>query len=120
LKWRVANRGFGLSLVPAWEQSAAQIEADLAWAADDYYQALRDAAVSLPDRSQANEAAVEIAQDQIKLERLGLPQSTSDTEMMDILQRAVAARLAAGNTGLYLTNTGDDSGNERLTVQRPR
>jgi hypothetical protein len=120
IKWRVARRGFGLSLVPAWEQAALQIESDLAWAADDYYQSLRDAAVSLPDLGQANEAAVEIAQDQIKLGRLGIPQATSEAEVMGSLQRAIAARLAAGNTSLYLASASDDSGNERLTVQRPR
>ena len=120
LKWRVAGRGFGLSLVPVWEQAAPQIEADLAWATEDYYQALRDAGISLPDVRQANEAAVEIAQDQIKLGRLGLPQAISEAELLANLQRAVTARLATGNTSLYLTNDSDESGNQRLTVQRPR
>ena len=119
LKWRVACRGFGQPLVPAWEQAVGQIEADLAWATEDYYQALREAGVSLPDLRQAHEAAVEIAQDQIKLGRLGLPQATSEAELLANLQRAVIARLATGDTSLYLASDSDEGGNQRLTVQRP-
>lgn len=88
LKWRIAQRGFGMTIVPTWEDQSGSIQADLDAATHDYYLLLRDVAISLPTGDEAVQGAAEIIQDQIKVGRLGLPAGSQEALLLQDLAKA--------------------------------
>ncbi len=61
LKYRVAVKGFGVSLVPEWEKDAGSIRRELAHSYEELFAVYAEEAVSLPEPQQANRAWTEIA-----------------------------------------------------------
>ncbi len=58
-KYRVARRGYGLSIVPDWEAEAEQIRSDLTKAYENLFTFYADLAIALPEASQIDKAAEE-------------------------------------------------------------
>ena len=119
LKWRVARQGFGISLVPAWENQASAIEADLYQSFADYYSLLRDAAASLPKTVDAAQGAVDVIQDQIKWARIGFPPSAQEGELVSALDQALRERMDTG-VGYLSVSVKTDNGTDQLTVVNTR
>jgi len=115
LKWRVARQGFGMALVPAWENQVGAIEASLHKACDDYYVILRDVAASLPDQIEAVQGAIDVIQDEIKLGRLGLPPYAQEGELVRALDKANRERMDLGLGSLYVTMK-TEKNSSQLTV----
>ncbi len=119
LKWRVARQGFGLSLVPAWENQARTIEADLRQACADHYSLLRDAAASLPAQIESVQGTIDVVQDQIKWGRLGLPPAAQEADLVYALDQATRDRMALG-IGYLSVTTKTQSWNSQLDVVNSR
>ncbi len=61
LKYRVALKGFGVSLVPEWEKEAGSIRQELAHAYEELFAIYAEEAVSLPEPRETARAWTEIA-----------------------------------------------------------
>ncbi len=104
LKRQVADQGFGVALVPAWERRHSDVVASLQKACEDYYLILRDVAVSLPDQLEAAQATVDAIADQVKLARLGIYPDAPEAELLSALERATRERVSLRNdNSLYVT-----------------
>jgi len=104
LKRQVADQGFGVALVPAWERRHSDVLASLQKACEDYYLIMRDVAVSLPDQLEAAQADVDIIADQIKLARLGICPDAPEADLLRTLDRAIKERVPLrSDTSLYVT-----------------
>jgi hypothetical protein len=115
LKWRVARQGFGMALVPAWESQERDIEDSLSQACQEYYLVMRDAAVSLPQQTEAVQGAMDAILDQIKMGRLGLPPSAQEGALFRSLDEVERERMSLGFGQLYVTLK-SESGSSQLTV----
>ena len=65
LKYRVALRGYGLSLVPDWEEQAEAVRVDLTKAYQDLYAKYHELVDALPDASQIDLAREEVLRREI-------------------------------------------------------
>lgn len=119
LKWRVARQGFGLSLVPAWENQTRTIEANLGQACADQYSLLRDAAASLPGQIESLQGTIDVVQDQIKWGRLGLPPAAQEADLVYALDQATRDRMSLG-IGYLSVTTKTQSSNSQLDVVNSR
>jgi hypothetical protein len=115
LKWRVAQQGFGMALVPAWESQQLDIEATLSQACQEYFLILRDAAISLPRQGEAVQGQMEAILDQIKMGRLGLPPYAQEGELVRALDQVERELMGLGLGRLYVTVKADN-GSSQLTV----
>jgi tetratricopeptide (TPR) repeat protein len=93
LKWRIAARGFGLALVPAWERSLQEIEASLRSAQEDRYMIELELAALLPDPLAARQATVDALVEELKLGRLGLYPGAPERGLAGDLTAAIGERV---------------------------
>jgi hypothetical protein len=114
-KWRITRQGFGMTLVPAWEEQRSDIEASLDKAYSDYYVILRDAAISLPGYHESAQALVEIVQLQIEIGRLGVPMGFQEADLLRDLDNAQRDLSNRGGANLYVKVV-IDKGNSYFTV----
>ncbi len=70
-KYRVAKRGYGVSLVPAWEADTDQIQADLGKSYQHLFNLYADLIVALPEISQIDKATEEKLRREILVGELG-------------------------------------------------
>ncbi|MCG3211435.1 MAG: hypothetical protein FOGNACKC_05081 [Anaerolineae bacterium] len=71
IKYRIARRGYGLSLVPQWETQADQIRADLTKTYETLYALYADLVVALPEVAQIDKATEERLRSEILAGELG-------------------------------------------------
>ncbi len=94
VKRRVAARGFGLSLVPAWERSLRDIETALRVAQEDRYTLQLELAALLPDPLAARQATVDALAEELKLGRLGLYPEAPERGLAGDLTAAIGDRVS--------------------------
>jgi hypothetical protein len=94
-KYRVARRGFGLSLVPSWESYPDKIRSDLAKANEQLFALYADFVIALPDTAQIQRASVEIRRREILAGRLGLYPNYPEAQRIEQLQEATALLISS-------------------------
>jgi hypothetical protein len=94
LKWRVAGRGFGMALVPAWENSLQELEANLRAAQESHYTIHLELAALLPDALAARQATVDALVEELKLGRLGLYPGAPERGLAGDLTAAIGDRVS--------------------------
>lgn len=99
LKWRVAARGFGLSIVADWESHIRDIEAALKRTLEEQYTMRLELATMLPDALQARQRIVDVMVDEIKLGRLGLFPNSPELGLAGDLTEAIRDRIALREDG---------------------
>jgi hypothetical protein len=71
IKYRIARLGFGLSIVPEWENQAEQVRSELTSSYEDLYRLYGDIILAMPDASQIDRATEESLRHQILAGQLG-------------------------------------------------
>lgn len=94
LKYRLARRGFGLSLVPEWEENAPLIRAELTKACETLFQLYGDQATALPAAAEMEQAWVELLRQAILLGQLDLYPDVPEDQLVARLQEAQERLLA--------------------------
>jgi hypothetical protein len=111
LKYRVAMRAFGLSLIPEWEAQAAEIQSSLSKAYEDLYFDYEDLVAALPDASLIAPGTYEVRRRVILAGRLGHYANYPAQPLAGKLQDAVGNLIAAGHLEeLYVDVAGEDEG----------
>jgi len=96
LKYRVATRGFGLSLVPEWEAQAAEIQSELSKAYEDLFFNYEDLVTALPDASLMGPGRYVVRRQMNLSGRLGQYPNYPDQQMADKLRDAAIDLVAGG------------------------
>jgi tetratricopeptide (TPR) repeat protein len=111
LKYRVATRGFGLSLVPEWEAQVADIQSALSKAYEDLYFDYEDMVAALPEASLIAPGSYEVRRRVIQAGRLGQYPNYPAPQLAEKLQDAVAGLITAGLLEqLYVDVVPEDGG----------
>lgn len=90
IKYRLARRGFGISLVPQWEAEAEQIRSELTSSYEDLYRLYGDMIVAMPDASQIDRATEESLRRQILAGQLGQYPNYPSEQLKTQLLKATA------------------------------
>ncbi len=115
LKYRVSVQGFGLSLVPEWEEDSEGIAAELSKAYEALYAVYAEEAVALPEEEQVNRARAEIYRDAAARALLGLYPEASLEKLITGVEEYTALAAPAGglklkardeSTGLFVFEAG--------------
>ena len=96
LKYAVALRAQGMSLVPAWEEQVGTIQSELAKARQDLYALYGDQIVTLPDLPQVNRAWLELFRLELEMGRLGLYPNYPEQQLIDKMQEATRMLMEEG------------------------
>jgi hypothetical protein len=87
IKYRVARRGYGISLVPEWEAESEAIRADLTKSYELLFALYADLIVSMPDAEQIDLATEEILRREILTGSLGrYPNYPAEQRIAQLLQ----------------------------------
>jgi tetratricopeptide (TPR) repeat protein len=87
VKYRVARRGYGISLVPEWEAQAEEIRADLTKSYELLFALYADLIVAMPDAGQIELATEEILRREILAGTLGrYPNYPAEQRISQLLQ----------------------------------
>jgi hypothetical protein len=90
IKYRVARRGYGISLVPEWEAQADQIRADLTKSYELLFALYADLIVAMPDAAQIELATEEALRREILAGTVGrYPNYPADQRTSQLLQATV-------------------------------
>jgi hypothetical protein len=96
IKYKVARRGYGLSLVPAWENDAEQIRAELTKTYEKLYPLYADYIVALPEISQIDLATEEKLRREVLAGELGrypnYPEEQRQRQLLDISRQLIASQ----------------------------
>jgi hypothetical protein len=96
IKYRVARRAYGLSLVPEWEAQAEQIRADLTKSYEDLFALYADVVVALPEASQLDKATEEKLRSEILAGELGrypnYPKEQRQRQLSDITNQLITTQ----------------------------
>lgn len=90
IKYRIARRGFGVSLVPEWEATVDLIQADLAASHEALYQLYSDIIVAMPIASDIDLATEEALRRQVLAGELGQYPNYPSEDLKAQLLRASA------------------------------
>jgi len=96
LKYGVALKSQGISVVPAWEEQLGTIQSELAKARQDLYGLYGDQIVALPDASKIDRAWVEFFRHQLEMGRLGLYPNYPEEQLIAKLHDATQILITAG------------------------
>jgi hypothetical protein len=111
LKYQVAARGFGLSLVPEWEAQLPEIQSDLSKHNEGLFFAYEDLVTALPEASLLQPGSYEVRRQVIEDGRLGRYPNYPAQQLADKLQEAVRGLIDTGATdALYVDVRADDGG----------
>jgi hypothetical protein len=111
LKYQVAARGFGLSLVPAWEAQLPDIQSALSKAYEGLYFDYEDLVTALPDASLMGPGSYLVRRQVILAGQLGHYPNYPAEQMANKLQDAAIQLIAAGSRAqLYLDVAVEDGG----------
>lgn len=97
IKYQVAQRGFGLSLVPEWEAQELDIQAALSKAYEGLFFDYEDLVTALPDASLMGPGSYQVRRQVISAGQLGQYPNYPAQQMADKLQDAALALIAAGS-----------------------
>ncbi len=97
-KYRVARKGYGLSLVPNWETDAERIRADLTKTYEALFALYADLVVALPDVSQIDKATEERLRIEILAGEIGrypnYPEEQRRAQLIDATEQLITTRPA--------------------------
>lgn len=111
LKYQVASRGLGLSVVPQWESQLTEIQSALSKAYEGLFFDYEDLVTVLPDVSLLGPGSYTARRQMILAGRLGQYPNYPAEQMANKLQDAVTGLLAAGSREqLYLAVAEEDGG----------
>jgi hypothetical protein len=96
LKYKIASRGFGLSLVPEWEAQLAEIQSDLSKAYEELFFDYEDLVTALPEASLIGPGSYQVRRQVILDGRMGRYPNYPAQQLADKLQDAVAGLIASG------------------------
>lgn len=96
LKYQVAARGFGLSLVPEWEAQLADIQSTLSKAYEELFFDYEDLVTALPEASLIGPGSYQVRRQVILDGRLGRYPNHPLQQLVDKLQDAVRGLIASG------------------------
>ena len=114
VKWRVAARGYGISLAPDWEASLRDIEAALRRAMEDQYTYQLELASLLPDALQARQAVIDTLVEELKMSQFGLFPNAPDRGVAGDLTAAVGDRIALRDDGTLFVVAATRSGTAEI------
>jgi len=97
LKYEVAARGFGLSLVPEWEAALPEIQSALSKAYEGLFFDYEDLVTALPDASLIGPGSYQVRRQVILDGRLGRYPNYPASQLADKLQDAAQALISAGS-----------------------
>jgi len=97
LKYQIASRGLGMSLVPEWEGSLADIQSDLSKAHEGLYFDYEDLVTALPDADLMGPGSYQVRRQVLLDGRLGRYPNYPAEQLGGKLQDAVRALIAAGS-----------------------
>ena len=95
IKHQVAMGGFGISLVPEWEEQVNEIQSGLSTRYEDLYFAYEDMVTALPDASHLDQASYVVRREMNLAGRLGQYPNFPTQQMADKLQDAAFKLVAA-------------------------
>lgn len=111
LKYQVAVRGFGLSLVPEWEALAPDIQSALSTAYEDLRFEYEDWVTALPDAALMGPGNYDVRRQVIQSGRLGQYPNYPELGLGEKLREAANALIASGFTDrLYVDWMPEDGG----------
>ena len=111
LKYQVAARGFGLSLVPAWESTLPQIQSELSKAHENLSFDYEDLVAALPEAGLIGPGRYQIRRQVILEGRLGRYVNFPARQSADKLQDAARELIAAGSAErLYVDVRSEEEG----------
>ncbi len=91
IKYRVARRGYGITIVPEWETQAEQIRADLTKTYETLFALYADLIVALPEATQIDKATEEKLRSEILAGELGLypnyPEEQRRKQLLDATEQ---------------------------------
>ena len=96
LKYAIALRAQGLSLMPAWEKQVGAIQSELAKARQDLYALYGDWIVTLPEASKVNRAWLELFRLELQMGRLGLYPNYPEEQLIAKMKEATRTLIAEG------------------------
>jgi hypothetical protein len=96
VKYQVALRGFGLTLVPEWEAQASSIQSALSKAYEDLFFDYEDLVTALPEASLMGPGSYVVRRQMNQSGRLGQYPNYPAQQMADKLREAVANLIASG------------------------
>jgi hypothetical protein len=96
LKYRVAMLGFGMSLVPEWEEQRADIQSELSKAYEDLYFDYEDLVTGLPDATLIGPGSYQVRRRMVEAGRLGLYPNYPEDQMAAKLRDAASRLIGAG------------------------
>ena len=95
LKYKVASRGFGISLVPEWEAGLAEIQSDLSKAWEGLFFDYEDLVTSLPDASLIGPGNYAVRRQVLLDGRLGRYPNYPAEQLADKMQDAVRSLISS-------------------------
>ena len=111
LKYQVAAKGFGLSLVPDWEAQLADIQSALSKAYEELFFDYEDLVTALPEASLVEPGNYQVRREVTLAGRLGRYPNYPPQQMADKLQDAVKNLIASGVVDrLYVDVAAEDEG----------
>lgn len=96
LKYAIALRAQGVSLMPAWEKQLGAIRSDLTKARQDLYAFYGDWIVTLPETSQVNRAWLELFRLELEMGRLGLYPNYPEEQLIAKMKEATQTLITEG------------------------
>lgn len=96
LKYKVAARAFGLSIVPEWEAQLPEIQSDLSKAYESLFFDYEDLVTALPEASLLGPGSYQVRRHVILDGRLGRYPNYPAQQLADKLQEAVRGLIASG------------------------
>jgi tetratricopeptide (TPR) repeat protein len=106
LKYKIAARGFGLSLVPEWEAQLADIQSSLSKAHEGLFFDYEDLVTALPDASMIGLSSYQVRRQAILDGRLGRYPNDPAEQLADKLQDAAQGLIASGAVELLYVDVG--------------
>jgi hypothetical protein len=97
LKYQVASRGLGLSIVPEWEAGLADIQSELSKAQEGLFFDYEDLVTALPDASLMGPGSYQVRRQVLLDGRLGRYPNYPAAQLTDKLQDAVRSLIAAAS-----------------------
>jgi hypothetical protein len=111
IKYQVATRGYGLSLIPEWEAEVGDIRSALSKAYEDLYFDYEDSVTALPDASLMGPGSYQVRRRVILSGRLGQYPNYPAEQLAEKLHDAVSSLIGAGHVEpLYVDMVSEDTG----------
>jgi hypothetical protein len=110
LKYKVAARGFGLSLVPEWEAQVAEIQSELSKAYEELFFDYEDMVTALPEASLLAPGSYEVRRQVLLDGRLGRYPNYPAEQLASKLQDAARTLISAGSAIPIYVDVGTAAG----------